>query len=335
MNSFCQTVFNDLNDIRKNPSVYIKRFEVVRTGLSRFKTSSTSEMLKDIEAFNKYLAELGSITELTFSPGLSKAAENQLEIFEHNKKVYQEFAQHELEQRAKEHVSGFITVFQITDEGAEGPSDVINKVILNRKDKDKKNRKFILDPEVRFVGIAHRVLDKENVTVIIFADKIFEKKARKPLRKRSPDEDLEEIKKAFDWFDVEKTGLINIEQTIQAMRQLGYDLQNPEMFEILLELTKVEDAEDGIDFDDFADTINDRLDDTNSEVSLRRIFNLFIDDKHQDTITLQTLKKICRETGKVIPAEELKDMMDKASVNATDITFEEFRDIMWAKYPPQ
>ena len=69
----------------------------------------------------------------------------------------------------------------------------------------------------------------------------------------------------------------------------------------------------GINFDDFVDAINDKLEDKESKEGIKRIFDLFIDDPNADTI------------------KELKDMLERASKNGVELTFEEFYDIMTKK----
>ena len=87
----------------------------------------------------------------------------------------------------------------------------------------------------------------------------------------------------------------------------------------------------GINFDDFVDAINDKLEDKESKEGIKRIFDLFIDDPNADTITLRSLKKISKELGENMSDEELKDMLERASKNRVELTFEEFYDIMTKK----
>ena len=87
----------------------------------------------------------------------------------------------------------------------------------------------------------------------------------------------------------------------------------------------------GINFDDFVDAINDKLEDKESKEGIKRIFDLFIDDPNADTITLRSLKKISKELGENMSDKELKDMLERASKNGVELTFEEFYDIMTKK----
>ena len=90
----------------------------------------------------------------------------------------------------------------------------------------------------------------------------------------------------------------------------------------------------GINFDDFVDAINDKLEDKESKEGIKRIFDLFIDDPNADTITLRSLKKISKELGENMSDEELKDMLERASKNGVELTFEEFYDTMTKKSFP-
>ena len=87
----------------------------------------------------------------------------------------------------------------------------------------------------------------------------------------------------------------------------------------------------GINFDDFVDAINDKLEDKESKEGIKRIFDLFIDDPNADTITLRSIKKISKELGENMSDKELKDMLERASKNGVELTFEEFYDIMTKK----
>jgi Ca2+-binding EF-hand superfamily protein len=87
----------------------------------------------------------------------------------------------------------------------------------------------------------------------------------------------------------------------------------------------------GIDFDTFVEAINNKLGDKETKDGIRRIFNLFIDDPQQETITLSSLRRIARELGEQMSNDELKDMLERASSNGTELTFDEFYDIMTKK----
>ena len=148
-------------------------------------------------------------------------------------------------------------------------------------------------------------------------------------------EEVDEIKQAFDLFDTNGTGKIDPKELKAAMQSLGFDSKNPTIYQLSADLdTPQSEKNGGISFDDFVDAINDKLGDKESKEGIRRIFDLFIDDPNADTITLSSLKKISKELGENMSDEELKDMLERASKNGVELTFEEFYDIMTKKSFP-
>lgn len=148
-------------------------------------------------------------------------------------------------------------------------------------------------------------------------------------------DEVEEIKQAFDLFDTNGTGKIDPKELKAAMQSLGFDSKNPTIYSLIADLDTPEaERNGGINFDDFVDAINQKLGDKESKEGIRRIFDLFIDDPNADTITLSSLKKIAKELGENMTDEELKDMLERASQNGVELTFEEFYDIMTKKSFP-
>jgi Ca2+-binding EF-hand superfamily protein len=324
---FVTSLFSDINSFRSEPNCFNKKFENVKITLSRFKGNEA--LVKDIEQFVSTLNSKPGMATLNLNHGLSKVARKQLDVFEETKKFNAVVEKDVLENRANAIVEGFSKIYQIADSGADNAGSVLGKILFNKLDKEKVTRTILHDESLKEVGLAHRTINAENVFVIVFADKAHEKPQEKSQRSRG---DLTELKQAFDMFDVNHIGRIDPKETCAAMRSLGFDIKNPTLFNIMKELDTPENQKSYLDFDTFVNHIIDRTEDTESDDGLRRIFNLFIDDPSQDTITLQTLKKICRELGETIQVEELKDMIERATGNGTELTFEEFSDFMKTKF---
>ena len=148
-------------------------------------------------------------------------------------------------------------------------------------------------------------------------------------------DEVDEIRQAFDLFDTNGTGKIDPKELKAAMQSLGFDSKNPTIYTLIADLDTPEAAKNGgVNFDDFVGRINNKLGDKESKEGIHRIFELFIDDPNADTITLSSLKKIAQELGENMSAEELKDMLERASANGTELTFDEFYEIMTKKSFP-
>ena len=145
-----------------------------------------------------------------------------------------------------------------------------------------------------------------------------------------PNVDLTELKQAFDLFDVNHEEEISPKDTVEAMKSLGYDKKNPELYRIMKELDTPYNAT--IDFPLFANHIVNAITDKYSEDGIRTIFNLFVDDPREDTISILNLKKIIEELGEKPSQAEIDRLLDiKGSVNAK-LTFDEFYDFMKRVY---
>jgi len=148
-------------------------------------------------------------------------------------------------------------------------------------------------------------------------------------------DEIDEIKTAFDLFDTNQTGLIDPKELKSAMQSLGFDSKNPTIFQLISDLDTPDNAKKGgIEFDTFVEAINNKLGDKETREGIERIFHLFIDDPVQKTINLASLRRIARELGEPMSVEELKDMLERASTNGNEITLDEFYEIMTKKFFP-
>ena len=166
-------------------------------------------------------------------------------------------------------------------------------------------------------------------------NKAVKKNERRVERPGLSQDEVDEIRQAFDLFDTNGTGRIDPKELKAAMQSLGFDTKNPTIFQLIAELDTPEAAKKGgIEFENFVEAINNKLGDKETKEGIRRIFDLFIDDPQSDTITLASLRRIARELGEQMSNEELKDMLERASSNGTELSFEEFYDIMTKKSFP-
>jgi Ca2+-binding EF-hand superfamily protein len=135
--------------------------------------------------------------------------------------------------------------------------------------------------------------------------------------------DRDVIRNAFQLFDYDKTGRVDIGEIVDVMASLGYEKKNPALFEIISNLEN--DYKNGITFDQFLDGVEEQVSDTTSKDGSRRVFETFSDG---DKITVTSIKKSTEELGDVVTSDEVKDLLAKAADNATNMTSEEFYEII-------
>src|SRR5690606_18091271 len=122
-------------------------------------------------------------------------------------------------------------------------------------------------------------------------------------------DEVDEIRQAFDLFDTNGSGKIDPKELKAAMQSLGFDSKNPVIYQLIAELdTPESNKKGGIDFNTFVEAINFRLGDRESKEGVRRIFELFVDEPGAKSITLSSLRRIAKELGEQMTSDELRDM---------------------------
>lgn len=76
-------------------------------------------------------------------------------------------------------------------------------------------------------------------------------------------DEIEEIKEAFDIFDVNKDGHISVSELVKAMETLGFNSKNEAIYKMIAEMD--EDGNGTIDFAEFLDMMTARISDQNTK----------------------------------------------------------------------
>jgi Ca2+-binding EF-hand superfamily protein len=143
------------------------------------------------------------------------------------------------------------------------------------------------------------------------------------------EEEIEELKEAFNLFDTEGTGTIDPKELKAAMQSLGFESKNSTIYKMIAELDN-DRSEGGIDFNTFLDSISSKLGNRETKEGIQRIFDLFDEDK-KGKISSKDLKKVAKELGENVSNEEIQEMLQRAASNGVDITSDDFYYIMTKK----
>lgn len=81
------------------------------------------------------------------------------------------------------------------------------------------------------------------------------------------EDEIEELKEAFNLFDTEATGKIDPRELKSAMQSLGFESKNPTIFNMIADL---ESLGREVDFEEFLDGITSKLGDKESRVCFNR-----------------------------------------------------------------
>ena len=145
-------------------------------------------------------------------------------------------------------------------------------------------------------------------------------------------EESEDLRQAFDLFDIKENGKIDPSEIKETMKQLGFDLKNPTIYNIIKDLDTEESKKNGgLSFSEFSEIIQKRLGDRDTKEGVRRIFDLFVDDEKAEYIPLESLKKVAKELGDKMSEDDLKDMIECATKNEGKLSFDDFYYIISKK----
>ncbi|CAG9325913.1 unnamed protein product [Blepharisma stoltei] len=140
------------------------------------------------------------------------------------------------------------------------------------------------------------------------------------------EDEIKEIKEAFDLFDSDNSGTIDPKEINAALASLGQD-RTPTIFRLL---AGIEELGAAITFDDFLGHISERLGHRNSKEGIQRIFDLF-DADGSSSINVKNLARVARELGESMTEEELQEALAKVSADKKAMTIDDFYAVMTKK----
>merc|ERR1712203_1100231 len=143
------------------------------------------------------------------------------------------------------------------------------------------------------------------------------------------EEQVMEIKDAFDLFDKDRSGEITVGEMLEAMRSLGYDVDGGEAAEHVKNLDR--DGSGALEFNEFYELLTARFSENTSKEELQRVFALFDTDKTGE-ITLANMRAIADQVGDNASDDELADIIGKNDMNTDGkLDFEDFYAVLTKK----
>ena len=142
------------------------------------------------------------------------------------------------------------------------------------------------------------------------------------------EENIEKIKNAFELLDSKGEGKFYPKEFKLNMENYGLNEKEPFIYSIINELDTQEAEKNGVSFEELIKVIDDKLGNKKTKEGIKKIFELFVDKKEDNSITLLSLKKAGNKYGHRLTNEQYKLLIEKASQNGKEITFDDFYKIM-------
>ena len=163
-----------------------------------------------------------------------------------------------------------------------------------------------------------------------------EKKGKKSknkdtFRQELSDKQKKDIKEAFDLFDADGSGVIDIKELKVALRALGFEPRKDQIKKLISDLNteqKEKDNSNTIDYTEFLQIMTAKMNEKESEEEIKRAFQLFaLEDR---MITFENLKMIATELGETMTDDELKLMISEANGGdrSLAVTEEQFAQVL-------
>ena len=153
-----------------------------------------------------------------------------------------------------------------------------------------------------------------------------------PPAKRTPEasglteDEVNEIKSAYDLFDNDGSGTIAPAEVSAALASLGSD-HSASFFRLLDGISEL-GAE--ITFEQFLNHVVTRLGNRNSRDGIQHIFELF-DHDGSGAISVDKMKRVAKELGESMSAEELEAAIQRVAQGKSEISMDDFYAVMTKK----
>jgi|JI9StandDraft_1071089.scaffolds.fasta_scaffold67887_1 centrin-1 len=154
------------------------------------------------------------------------------------------------------------------------------------------------------------------------------KEIKKPIKQKRvlTEEQLLEVKEAFNVFDSEQSGGLDARELKAALSALNVRITKDEIRSIYADLGK--DIREKVSQEEFFEIVTPRLPDRHTKDYIKMIFKYF-DLDNNEKISIRNLKKIAQEIGETLSDEELKEILEEADKDGDGfIGFEDFYRIM-------
>mmetsp|Transcript_8714 Transcript_8714/g.20383 ORF Transcript_8714/g.20383 Transcript_8714/m.20383 type:complete len:219 (+) Transcript_8714:1-657(+) len=143
---------------------------------------------------------------------------------------------------------------------------------------------------------------------------------RSPLRRKTAmtragnkhnltEDQLQEVREAFDMFDVDGSGTVDVRELKIAMRALGFPVQKREVLAMVEGMGKGRD--DVVDYEEFLQVMSIKMATRDSRSEISKVFRLF-DEDQTGRISFDNLKRVIEMVGESISDAEIEDMITEA-----------------------
>jgi len=148
-------------------------------------------------------------------------------------------------------------------------------------------------------------------------------------RRTTEEDDIEEIRKGFEMFDVNGTGIINPSEILEVLESMNIKEKNPFIYEIIESLNSEKEfrKKGGVSLEDLVNYVYNKVNDTETNMGIRQIYDV-INDRDTDNVSMSTFYTLARDYGDQLSEDEIRYLLEKTQMGGNELTFDEFYTIM-------
>ena len=145
------------------------------------------------------------------------------------------------------------------------------------------------------------------------------------------DEEINEIRKGFEMFDVENKGQIDPFELKETIEEMNLKYKNPFIYELITSLCLGKDikSKGGLTSDEFISILQEKISDVESKQGIKTIYEVFSDSDNK--VPMPTFYQVAKEVGDEEGGAEIRNLVELSKTGGKEIDFNEFYDIMKEK----
>lgn len=140
------------------------------------------------------------------------------------------------------------------------------------------------------------------------------------------EDDIDEIRKGFEMFDVENKGQIDPKELKETMEEMNLKDKNPFIYELISSLCKNYKSKGGLTSDEFISILEEKISDVETNQGIKTIFEVFSDSDNK--IPMPTFYQVAKEVGDEDNGEEIRNLVEQSKTGGKEIDYSEFYNIM-------
>ena len=151
--------------------------------------------------------------------------------------------------------------------------------------------------------------------------------------RKNRNEKLQELKAAFSLFDIDNDGKISKEELSFIFQNVGLELNNSELTQIINNASFTGEKKDFISFEDFCAVMNTKMSDSDTEQELKEAFKIF-DSEGNGYISIEQLKYVLTNISNVLTLDEINELINliKEDEECEHIDYNHFINLFFARY---